>query len=194
MNELLEKYNDYMRLQNCRAEYLLENGKFISIIYKEENFAHLIGLHKLKDLQLIQFWLDKNNKTVKLKTVISRIKNEKFTDLMIKSSIFYSQIKERYESFSYDNLTTLNYTDAIINFNPTIINSKLKSSYILFEEKAKKEYNHLCIAKDKIKNNCYIETFFHESTNKYLTGQTIVKIKRFRLWDEKNNIIVEDSF
>lgn len=183
-----------MRLENCRAEYLLENGESISVTYKEENFAHLIGLHKLKDIQLIQFWLDKNNKTVKLSTVIKRIQNETLTDLMVKSSTFYSQIQERYEKFSYDNLTTLNYTDAIINFNPTIINSKIKSDYILFEEKRNKEYNHLCIAKDKTRGIRYIETFFHESTDKYLSGQTIVKIEKFRLLDQNNQVIVEDSF
>lgn len=181
-----------MRLNNCKAEYVLDNGESLFVTYKEENFAHLIGLHKLKDLQLIQFWLDKNNKTVKLQTIIKRIQNETFTDSMVKSSVFYPQIQERYEKFSYDNLTTLNYTDAIINFNPSIINSKIKSDYILFEEK--NGYNHLCIAKDKIKENRYIETFFYEPTNKYLTGQTIVKIENFRLLDEKNNIIVEDSF
>jgi hypothetical protein len=60
MNELLEKYNDYMRLEDCVANYELKDGTIIEISYKEENFAHLIGLHKLKDLQLIQFWLDKN--------------------------------------------------------------------------------------------------------------------------------------
>lgn len=46
MNELLKKYNDYMRLENCRAEYQLLNGSTIEVIYKEENFAHLLGLHK----------------------------------------------------------------------------------------------------------------------------------------------------
>lgn len=194
MDVLLQKYNDYMRLKNCKVEYLLDNGESISVAYKEENFAHLIGLHKLKDLQLIQFWLDQNNRTVKLNTVIKRIKNESFTDLMVKSSAFYSQIQERYESFSYDNLTTLNYTDAIINFNPTIMNSKIKSDYILFEEKKDKEYNHLCIAKDKVKGIRYIETFFHEPTDRYLSGQTIVKIKMFRLLDQNDQVIVEDSF
>ena len=194
MNTLLEKYNDYMRLENCKAEYWLENGEKISITYKAENFSHLIGLHKLKDLQLIQFWLDKSNKTVKLNTVIKRIKNETFTDSTIKSSVFYNQIQDRYESFSYDNLTTLNYTDVIVNFNPAIINSKIKSDYILFEEKPNNEFNHLCLAKDKIKGSRYIETFFHEPTDKYLTGQTIVKIKSFRLLDKNDKIIVEDSF
>lgn len=80
MNDLLQKYNDYMRLENCKVEYLLENEESISVTYREENFAHLIGLHKLKDLQLIQFWLDKNNRTVKLNTLLRRIKKETFTD------------------------------------------------------------------------------------------------------------------
>lgn len=46
----------------------------------------------------------------------------------------------------------------------------------------------------KTKRIRYIETFFHESTDKYLSGQTIVKIKEFRLMDQDNQIIVEDSF
>ena len=29
-----------MRLENCRAEYLLANGQILAAIYKEENFAH----------------------------------------------------------------------------------------------------------------------------------------------------------
>ncbi|MBQ2883379.1 MAG: hypothetical protein IJE43_06375, partial [Alphaproteobacteria bacterium] len=92
MNDLLLKYNDYMRLKDCRTEYLLANGTTIEVTYKEENFAHLLGLHKLTDIQLVQFWTDKNNKTVKLKDVIKRIKKEKFTDSMVKSSVFYSKI------------------------------------------------------------------------------------------------------
>lgn len=73
MDALKKKYLDYMRLENYTAEYELDNGTKIAVGYKEENFAHMLGLHKLKDLQLIQFWLDKTNKTVKLSTILSRI-------------------------------------------------------------------------------------------------------------------------
>lgn len=34
MDDLLQKYNDYMRLKNCRAEYLF-NILFICIIKKQ---------------------------------------------------------------------------------------------------------------------------------------------------------------
>ena len=56
MNDLLAKYNDYIRLKNCRVEYLLTNGMIIDFTYKEENFVHLLGLHKLEDIQLIQLF------------------------------------------------------------------------------------------------------------------------------------------
>ena len=41
MDKLLKKYNDYMRLENCKAEYKLSNGQSVAVWYREENFAHL---------------------------------------------------------------------------------------------------------------------------------------------------------
>ena len=113
---------------------------------------------------------------------------------MVKASVFYPDIESRYASFSYDNLTTLTYTDAVINFNPALIKSKIKSDYLLFEQKAKNEYNHLGIAEDNNTKNRYIETFFHQTTDMYLKGQTIVKVKSFTLYTPDNQIIVTDSF
>ena len=194
MDDLLQKYNDYIRLKNCRAEYLLSNGMVIDFTYKEENFIHLLGLHKLTDIQLIQLFNDKSNKKVKSKYIISRIKKNKFPDAMVKSSVFYGKISERYESFSYDNLTTLTYTDAVINFNPALIKSKIKSDYLLFEEKTNKEYNHLGIAIDITTKKRYIETFFHQESDMYIKGQQIVKVESFTLYTPDNQIIVIDSF
>lgn len=194
MDALLQKYNDFLRLKNCRAEYVLANGTLIDFTYKEENFIHLLGLHKLTDIQLIQLFNDKSNKKVQTKYIISRIKKNKFTDTMVKGSVFFPDIESRYESFSYDSLSTLTYTDAIINFNPALIRSKIKSDYLLFEKKSNDEYNHLGIAEDRITKNRYIETFFHQSTDMYLKGQTIVKIKSFTLYTPDNQILVTDSF
>ena len=173
---------------------VLERKCQTPVPYLEENFAHLLGLHKLKDIQLIQFWLDKNNKNVKLKDVIRRIKNSTFTDAMVRASVFYPDIQERYENFSYENLTTLTYTDAVIDFNPTIIKSKIKSDYLLFEEKENKEYNHLGIAFDKNTGKRYFETFFHHPNDMYISGQNVVKVNGFVLYDSNNQIIVHDSF
>lgn len=194
MDDLLQKYNDYKRLKNCRAEYVLSNEMMIDFTYKEDNFIHLLGLHKLKDIQIIQMFNDKDNKKVQTRYIISRIKKSRFTDAMVKSSVFYEEIAERYESFTYENLITLTYTDAVINFDPKRINSKIKSDYLLFEEKENHEYNHLGIAKDPISNKRYIETFFHQSTDMYIQNQQLVKVKSFTLYSPDNQIIVTDSF
>lgn len=57
-----------------------------------------------------------------------------------------------------------------------------------------KEYNHLGIAFDKNSNRRYIETFFHQDTDMYIKGQTIVKVKSFALYSPNNHVIVIDSF
>lgn len=36
LDDLLQKYKDYIRLKNCKAEYLLSNGVIIEVAYKEE--------------------------------------------------------------------------------------------------------------------------------------------------------------
>ena len=131
MDLLLKKYNDYLRLVGCKAIYELENDLNIEYTYKRENFVHLIGLHKLGDILLISMFNDKSNPKVNTKTVMSNIKKGKLTDAMVKASAFYNKIEDRYNSFDYDNLTTLNYTDAVIDFDASLIPSKLKSDYLL---------------------------------------------------------------
>ena len=194
MNDLQKKYNDYMRLVNCRVEYLLANGITIDFTYEEDNFIHLLGLHKLVDIQLIQLFNDKNNRIVKTKYIINRIKRGAFTDAMVKASVFFQNIIDRYDNFSYESLTTLTYTDAVINFNKNIIQSKIKSDYLLFERKANNEYNHLGIALDSLTGKRYIETFFNQPNDMYISGQIIVKVKSFRLYSPEGNIVFEDSF
>ena len=193
-DKLKEMYIEYMKLDGYRAEYLLQNGTTIEFTYEKKYFGHLLGLHKLTDIQIIQFWQDKSNLKVNLKSVIRQIKKEQLTDADIKKSTFYPQIKERYENFSYDTLTSLNYTDAIIDFDASLLGSKLKSDYLLYEINDGGGYNHMGLAIDSLSGKRYAETFFIEPTGKYLTGQNIVKIVKFTLYDEKNRVVVTDTF
>lgn len=194
MDLLLRKYDDYLRIVGCKAIYELENGLSIEYIYRRENFVHLIGIHKLDDILLISMFNDKNNHKVNTRTVMSNIKKGKLTDAMVRDSVFFSKIKTRYDSFNYDNLTTLNYTDAVIDFDASVIPSKLKSDYLLFEERPTGEYNHLGVAFDSVNGVRYAETFLHTADDAYVKNQTIIKVKSFKLIDSQNNVIVTDSF
>ena len=61
--------------------------------------------------------------------------------------------------------------------------------YILFEEKKKGEYNHMGIAKDAVSGSRYVETFFHESSDKYIAGQKTVKVKSYKVYDINGNVL-----
>ncbi|WP_027400214.1 PBECR4 domain-containing protein [Anaerovorax odorimutans] len=193
MAGLLAKFENYKKLINFTICYELENGAKIKYIYKKENFPHLIGLHKLVDLPLIQRFNDPKNHIINSKYIISKIKQSKLTEIDVKSSCYYNKIVDRYSHFNAENLMSLTYTEVVIDFDRSLLrNSKLyKTKYILFE-KENSEYRHLCIAKDASKY--YIESFFYEKSNDYINNQKIVKVKSVQIFDSKGNLYLEDTF
>lgn len=194
LNALLEKYNEYMRLKDCSISYNLADESEISAIYREDAFLHLLGIHKLQDIGLIQLWTDKKVASVKRKDVIKKILLEELTDADVRKSAFFNSISDRYEYFNYDNLTTLNYTDAVIDFDSSIIKSDLKAKYILFEERPVGEFNHMAIATDSLNRYSYIESFFHEKSRGYIEKQKIVPVNKFSIYKPDGTEIVSDTF
>ncbi|MBQ7955765.1 MAG: hypothetical protein IJ282_08435 [Lachnospiraceae bacterium] len=193
MNELLTKFNEYKSIVNYRLEYELANGTEIDFKLKQADFPHLIGLHKLKDIPVIRQFNDKNNSTVSARYILSRIKKEELlTESVIRNSIYFSDIEERYMRFCKDNILSLSYSDAIIDFDASKIGSSLQSNYILFEKKDI-GYNHLCIAEDSFSRK-YAESFFYNPTNLYIHNQNIVKVKKVKIYDDKGNLYMEDEF
>ena len=193
MNQLLEKFNDYKSIANYRIEYVFENDESLCFKFKQTDFPHLIGLHKLVDIPVIRQFNDRNNTTVSAKFINSRIKHEELlTDDIVRNSKYFSNIQQRYENFGKDNFLSLSYTDAIIDFDATKICSNLKANYILYEQRKGQGYNHLCIAKDS-KNRRYVESFFYDATNLYIHNQRTVRIKKVKIYDEKGQVFLEDE-
>lgn len=144
MNDLLDKFNEYRSIVNYRLFYELENGVKLEFKLKQTDFPHLIGLHKLIDIPIIRQFNDKSNKTVSAKYLIQKIKQQNLiTEADVKGSCYFPDIQDRYTNFSKDNLLTVSYTDAIVDFDPSLIGSALTSDYILFEPR-NGGYNHLC--------------------------------------------------
>ena len=192
MNELLEKYDEFKAIINYTVEYKLKNEQTLCFKLKQLDFPHLIGLHKLIDIPIIRQFNDKGNKKIGARYIVGNIKKEdKLTDETIRNSKYFHTIQNRYHQFGKDNLLTLFYADAIINFDAAIINSNLKTSYILFEQKGNKSYNHLCIAEDA-NGNYYTESFFHEPSDLYIRKQKTSKVKTVRIYDKKGVLYMED--
>lgn len=194
MNNLLQKYNEYKDITNFRIKYSLANGDVIDFKLKQTDFPHLIGLHKLIDIPIIGQFNDISNTTVSAKFLISKIKKEsQLTEKIIKNSVYFPSIEKRYENFSKENILTLTYTDAIVNFNASLIGSKLLGDYILFENRQSQGYNYLSVAKDA-KQKRYAESFFYNPTDIYIRNQTIEKVIKVEIYDKKGNLYLEEIF
>lgn len=63
---------------------------------------------------------------------------------------------------------------------------------MLFEEKERGGYNHLCVAEADAKK-MYLESFFYESTDRYLRNQRQIRIKKVKIFDNKGNMYLEDT-
>lgn len=193
MNELLDKFNEYKSISNCRMVYEFENEDVIEFKLKKTDFPHLIGLHKLKDIPIIRQFNDKNNPTVSAKFILSRIKKgELLTEAIVRKSSFFPEIEQRFNEFSKEKILSLSYTDAVIDFDAAKIGSSLHASYILFEKKSS-GYNHLCIAEDSFSEK-YAESFFYNPTDIYIRNQNIIKVKAVKIYDNKGSLYMEDMF
>lgn len=84
----------------------------------------------------------------------------------------------------------MSYTDAIVDFDASLIGSNLKAKYILFEKK-QQGYNHLCIAEDR-NGKMYAESFFHSRTDLYLHKQKTIRVKLIRIYDNFGTLYLED--
>lgn len=193
MNELLKKFNEYKDISNYRIKYSLVNGDVIDFKLKQTDFPHLIGLHKLVDIPLIGKFNDISNTMVSSKFLISKIKKEsQLTESIIKNSIYFPEIEQRYQNFSKEKLLTLTYTDAIVDFDASLIGSRLRGDYILFENQKNQGYNYLSVAKD-IKQKRYAESFFYNPSDIYIRNQKIVKVDKVEIYDKDGVLYFEDT-
>lgn len=191
LNQLLDKLNEYKSIVNYRMEYIFEDDFAISFKLKQTDFPHLLGLHKLIDIPVIRQFNDKNNLVIGAKYINSKIKKQELlTENSIKRSIYFPDIEVRFNSFSKENILTMSYTDAIVDFDASLIGSNLKAKYILFEKK-QQGYNHLCIAEDR-NGKMYAESFFHSRTDLYLHKQKTIRVKLIRIYDNFGTLYLED--
>ena len=87
---------------------------------------------------------------------------------------------------------TLTYTDAIVDFDASLIGSRLRGDYILFENQRSQGYNYLSIAKDKQQKR-YAESFFYNPADRYIRNQKIVRVSKVQVYDKDGKLYLEDN-
>lgn len=114
------------------------------------------------------------------------------TDSVVRGSSRFSEIADRYQLFSKENILSLSFTDIVIDFDRTVISSKRKSDFILFENNKTGGYNHLGLVKNGSIYN--IETFFCQPDDYYIKNQMTVKIVHMKIIDPSGNIYLEEDY
>lgn len=176
----LEKCLEYYDfLLDKEFHYKLKGNKStykFKLFFTPGNFPHLIGLHKLKDIEIIRKFNDKENQDISANTLCKMIKNKKLTYKMIEKSDFFNLMKNRITYFR--NINELVLSDQFVKFvvDKTEDGSKVKAEFIVYLEKNNK-YMHLFIAKNLETGYYYPETYIVSDDDYFIKNQKKIKLK-----------------
>lgn len=162
----------YNTLLNKKYVLTLEGNIKIELFFSKKNLKHLLGLHKLTDIELVS----KRSGAV----VYQLIKNETINDALLQSSIQYNKIAERILYFYL--IPILLNSKIIIDFDPQKIPdayvSKLKKTdYVLYKYIDGNTIAHLTLSAAGFQKY-YPETFFVEHSKMYLSDQKLLDVLR----------------
>jgi len=149
-NKLLNK--EYY-IKAVRKDKIIE----VRLFFEKEHFYHLLGLHKLRDIEQLKI------NSVKL---FDNILNEKITYKDISSSRFFDDISDRIEYLPYLE-QILDDEKTIIKYNKSRCKSSIDAKYILYG-KINGLNVHYFIDIDEKKQKYFGRTFFARQDYIYL--------------------------
>lgn len=186
---------DYEKLLHKKIKIGLEDSTSFEFEFKDVNFMHLVGLHKLDDVSYVQKFIDKGNLAYNAKRFYTDIKKSVITDEDFERSLKYEDIKNRrLNYFKSSTILRLIHNEEIIKFNPLKVVfkndfTKLKDIEYIFYEIIEIENNYLqfCIGFDKKDYKNHPCTFFMEKTDIYVNGQDHLNVISLSI-EAKDNI------
>lgn len=157
----------YESLLKKNYKITFKDGTQITFFFAPENFYHIMGLHKLTDLHLLQ---KRPNNTAR--TIYKRIKGREITYEYLQKSSFLWKIQTRIDAFPTEIHSLFSpRSKFVVSFDPRLISeTDISGDYVLY-----KSYNdgylHLFIV------NHYPETFIYEDSKKYLSAQQLLEVQ-----------------
>ena len=118
---------DYEKLISLDISIPIYNSEVINFTFKRENLPHLLGLHKLKDIDIIQRFNNSVDNKVTAKTIYKMMKNGDKELESLKSSKYYTDIYEnKIKYFSSENILKAIKNQTIIEFDRRSAYANLK--------------------------------------------------------------------
>ena len=149
----------------------------MTLFFEREHFMHLIGLHKLTDLQIQRF---------RKEQMYDMVMRDELTYDYIEKSVFFSEIKERIELFPILE-TALDSNELLIKYKHGVSRGTvIRASYIII-------YNygdvtiHYFVDRDEKTNRYFGKSFFGRSDDKFLRNQQTFKVLKLTKYDKEEN-------
>jgi hypothetical protein len=173
-NSLLSAYNSFLEL--CKESYIIDfsNNCQIQLIFRKDQFYHLAGLHKLKDIPT----LNPRRKQSISKDILS----ERITTESISSSAYFDSGIDNVN----DRIRYMPKIKDLFSVNRNVVwdfdsrhgkfHSDIKSTIIFFDIGEYSIVITLCCAIDGNRNYYYPETFFARHDRQYINFQKKVKV------------------
>lgn len=179
MNDIVACAKYYSTLLGKNYKYLLEDGLIVEFYFTPKNFYHIIGLHKLDDITVL------NNASL-----LQDIIDNKEIVRLIESSCKLPLIRPRIEYFNeIKNIFDINQCEFIIDFDKNLVKgeTELKYTKYLLYKRLNVKYgkddimilgaNAILTLGENSNKKIYPETFFYEPSNKYNSGQKLLEVK-----------------
>ena len=149
----------------------------MTLFFEREHFMHLIGLHKLTDLQIQRF---------RKEQMYNMVMRDELTYDYIEKSVFFSEIKQRIELFPILE-TALDSNELLIKYKHGFAQGTvIMASYIII-------YNygdvtiHYFVDRDEKANRYFGKSFFGRSDDKFLRNQQTFKVLKLTKYDKEEN-------
>ncbi len=162
--------------------YILEDNTEIILKFEENNFSHLIGLHKFRGIKSYKSSKEINNNILNDKISFENLyaadKEMLDKNIELKDRITYFPVLK----------TLLENTDTVFKYNINIIwNTKIEFSFLL---KSGKITVSLYLAVKEIKNNkkiCVPVSLLVDRNNKFIKMKLQeLKVKKFEITNRRN--------
>lgn len=171
MGRLKDISVDFAQLCQYDYEYELSSGDIITLSMEKSNLPHLIGLHKLIDIDILRRLEEKK---VSGSEVYRKMKKETITDEEVFNSVHFNKISDRLKHIS--NLESLLFDRIILNFDKTKITTKIKSQILMYRE-IDGQYVHLALILSQ-SGTYFPETLLVQNDDYYINNQIELEVDR----------------
>lgn len=174
MGRLKEIAIAFERLCQYDYEYELSSGKILKLSMDKSNLPHLIGLHKLIDIEILRKLAEKR---VSGSEVYRKTKREIITDEEVFSSSHFYKISDRFNHIG--NIENLLFDRVVLDFDKSKLSTSIQSKILMYK-KIDDQYVHLGLVLTR--NGSYApETLIVQNDEYYINNQIELDINKLTI-------------